>query len=346
LYRADDQGWAGGAELQAHYLARALAARGLRVAHIVGDDLALPRRQDGVDLVQQVARTGGPKGTRSARATWDALVHADASVYIQRSAGATTGVVAAFARANRRRFVYSLSSTADLEGGLLSAPEAAVMGLGLRLADRVVTQTAEQQGVAQRRLGVKATLVRSFCEPRSVPHRPELFLWIGGLIDYKNPLAYLDVAELVPQARFLMVATARPGWEGLAVRVRARAEGLANVTLAGPRPRSELLALYARAIAVVGTSTFEGFPNTFLEAWACGVPVLSLKVDPDGVIERNGLGAVAGGSVERLAEFVRAYASGHVPDPAAATEYVRREHDPSVIGDAWLEVIRGLMDRS
>jgi glycosyltransferase involved in cell wall biosynthesis len=276
---------------------------------------------------------------------WEALGRADASVYVQRSAGLATGVAAAFARAKRRGFVYSVSSAADLHRGPLPPLDATVKQLGLRLADRVVAQTADQQAVATRNLGPKVTLIRSFCEPVSVPLTPEAFLWIGGMIDYKQPLAYLELAERVPHAQFLMVATERPGWERLAEEVHERAGSLPNVSLPAPRPREALLALYARAIAVVNTSAFEGFPNTFLEAWSCGVPALSLVVDPDAVIGEHGLGAVAGGSLEQLAQLTSHYWAGRgtLSEGAAAKEYVRRHHDPAVIGDAWMELIGKLL---
>lgn len=344
LYLADHAGWTGGAELQAHYLARALADRGLRVAHILLADPALPKHRDGVDLVLQIPKARGPKGTRRVPPLWGALARADASVYVQRSAGLATGVVGAFARTRHRRFVYSLSSTWDLDPGAPSI-DGALKELGLRLADRVVTQTDEQQRIAVRKFGTKAKLVRSFCEPISVCTTPEVFLWIGGLIEYKHPLAYLELAERVPDAQFVMVATPRPGWEQLAQEVSNRARSMPNLRLCAPRPRNELLGLYARAVAVVNTSKFEGFPNTFMEAWACGVPTLSLNVDPDRVIVRHGLGAVADGSVDRLAELARMYWArrGDLTRAETTKEYVRREHDHSVIGDAWTHLIAELI---
>ena len=48
-------------------------------------------------------------------------------------------------------------------------------------------------------------------------------------------------------------------------------------------------ALYDRAKVLVNTSDVEGFPNSYLQAWIRGVPVVTL-IDPDGVIEREGLG--------------------------------------------------------
>jgi glycosyltransferase involved in cell wall biosynthesis len=42
----------------------------------------------------------------------------------------------------------------------------------------------------------------------------------------------------------------------------------------------------------VNTSDYEGFPNTFLQAWIRRLPVVAF-CDPDGVIQRRGLGKVS-----------------------------------------------------
>jgi glycosyltransferase involved in cell wall biosynthesis len=47
------------------------------------------------------------------------------------------------------------------------------------------------------------------------------------------------------------------------------------------------------------TSDYEGFPNTFLEAWSHGLPVVS-TVDPDGLISGRELGRIADGPATLL----------------------------------------------
>ena len=51
---------------------------------------------------------------------------------------------------------------------------------------------------------------------------------------------------------------------------------------------------------MISTSPMEGFPNIFVEAWACGIPVFSLSFDPGGVIRKERLGEVADGNIDKL----------------------------------------------
>jgi glycosyltransferase involved in cell wall biosynthesis len=72
-----------------------------------------------------------------------------------------------------------------------------------------------------------------------------------------------------------------------------------NVKLLGRLNHSQVIEEIANSRALISTSPMEGFPNVFIEAWACGIPVLSLYFDP-GIIEQQELGKVAKGNLEIL----------------------------------------------
>jgi hypothetical protein len=76
-----------------------------------------------------------------------------------------------------------------------------------------------------------------------------------------------------------------------------------NLELLDPLPHAELGTLIESVVAVVNTSVLEGMPNAFLEAWARGIPVLTLQFDPDDVVKRESLASrrKARGSLRRRA---------------------------------------------
>jgi glycosyltransferase involved in cell wall biosynthesis len=81
------------------------------------------------------------------------------------------------------------------------------------------------------------------------------------------------------------------------------------------------------------TAGFEGFPNTFLEAWSHGLPVIS-TVDPDGIIAGFGLGRVAN-SVDDLVREIRSMLASPAPRErisSAARAYYHANHalEPSM----------------
>jgi glycosyltransferase involved in cell wall biosynthesis len=178
---------------------------------------------------------------------------------------------------------------------------------------------------------------------------PEFFLWANRLVEYKRPELLPELARAVPEARFRMViAPTSETPARLEERLRAEEEELDNLELLPPRPRAQLLDEISRSAAVVTTSEAEGMPNTFLEAWARGVPVLSLSVDPDARIADYDVGIVAGASMERMAAGARALWSDREMRArmgARAREFVRRNHSPDAVADRWTRLMEELLER-
>ena len=92
---------------------------------------------------------------------------------------------------------------------------------------------------------------------------------------------------------------------GYGDRIVSALRSLPNVEYLGAVAPQTSRRLIAEAALFLSTSDAEGFPNTFLEAWTSGTPVVSLHIDPDRIIERHQLGAVPG-SVEAAADAIAA----------------------------------------
>lgn len=342
----------GGAETQVHLVARALAERGVRVCLLAFElpGIALPHEVDGVAVrvrppYRAHQRLGRLRETATLAAT---IVGCGAEVIVTTCAGPHVGLAAMAAKSSGRRFVFASANVSDFDYGRLSPSRlnAALYRVGVRLADRLIVQTSEQALMAEETFRHAAAPIE--CIAEAAPPRtsePEAFLWIGRLVWYKRPMAYVELARALPGAKFRMVGVRVPDTpeeDELVREVERAAADLPNLELIPPRPRPELMSLYESAVAIVNTSDFEGMPNTFLEGWARGVPALALTHDPDGVIESNQLGSFAHGAPERLRDLARAmWDSRHDQGPMAARcrNYVLEQHSAEAAAARWQEVL-------
>jgi glycosyltransferase involved in cell wall biosynthesis len=332
-------------------LAEGLAANGMGVALIVWPiegDLSPDRT---FDLVQRPARASGGPLQRLAESmhVWRAMSRADASIYIFRGGGPQILVGTLFCRIHRRRLVFSAAIDLDFDFSRAdrSRWQLAASRVALQRADLIVAQR-EQQAELVRDAGLgSATVIPSFAEPADVAEGDgEAFVWIGRVVDYKQPLELIRLARSLPEARFRMVLmTTDETPPALLEQVESTAKELENLELSRQIPRGELLGLIGHSVAVISTSRAEGMPNAFLEAWARGVPVVSLDYDPDDLIRKFGLGLVAGGSRERLIEVTSTLwrdRSRRAELGARGRELVRERHAPEAVGDRWAAVLRDL----
>src|SRR5262249_33594317 len=122
--------------------------------------------------------------------------------------------------------------------------------------------------------------------PSSIPAPAgEHFLFAGALRREKRPGIFLDAAERLPDRRFVLLGGPGSSAErAIFDLTERRARSIPNLALRGAVPPPEVAEAMRRAIALVNTSEYEGFPNAFLEAWAHGVPVVSVHADPDELI--------------------------------------------------------------
>jgi glycosyltransferase involved in cell wall biosynthesis len=353
LYYGPNRDYMGGAEVQATMIAHALKAKGLRVAHVVYP-VPPPRLIDASSptVIERSDWQGNRRLGQLAEtaAIWRGLERADAQAYIVRGSGGHVLAASTFCRARRRRFVFSSSSELDFD---FARPDRnprmlQVYKASLRLATRLALQTEAQREMALRALpSSEPVVIPSFAEAAPCSNGGRYFLWVDRLVEYKLPDRYVELAEALPDARFRMIASQMSETPpGMVERIEAAAERLPNLELLPPRPRSELMDDMQQAVALVKTSRVEGMPNGFLEAWARGVPVLSLNVDPDAKIASNDIGVAAEGSMERLIEA--AASLWRDPELRTATgerarRFVQEVHSPEAVADRWVALLDELI---
>ena len=354
-------GHIGGVERQTSFTARWFAARGYPTNLVTwGDGPVEDECVDGVQIIKVCRRGAGLPGLRFFHPRWTSLVaalrRADADVYYQNCAEEVTGQVALWCRRHDRPFVYSVASQADCDPGLpmLRRRERLLYRFGLRHADQVIVQTRAQQRMLREGFGRESVVIpmpcpgpseAAFVEPDPPVGGRFRVLWVGRICHEKRPDRLLDLAAAMPAMGFDV--TGPFGEDAYSVSVRQRAALLGNVVLHGGVERDRMPDFYRGAGCLCCTSDVEGFPNTFLEAWSHGLPVVT-TFDPDGLVAEHGLGFSAR-DVPSLAEGLCALAA----DPGAwrkasrnGRRYYLENHRVDVILPRFEEVFMNAVRRA
>lgn len=153
---------------------------------------------------------------------------------------------------------------------------------------------------------MSCALYRNLILPRAVERTAAKtvdFLWVARCQPIKQPHRFLDLAESLPEARCEMICPREDAalWD----TVQARAATLPNVAFHNGVPYREVQAHYDAARVFVNTSTFEGWPNSFIQAGLGEAAILSLQVRPDKIFSDYELGACVNGDQSEFVDTAR-----------------------------------------
>lgn len=311
----------GGAERQQHLLATELREAGYDVSFLTfeadtGGNASKPEWIDGFRVWKTLPRTNSLTQTPKVLSRLLRSVRRiDADLFYVRGNPPLCILSSYGCRLLGKRLVYCVANDSNLELARLSdhhgmftytLPKLAYID-AISRTDAVIAQTEYQQRLLGSVFDIDSTVIPN-AYSLAADHEQEPMadrshvLWVGSLdAEQKKPDRFLRLAEQLPDTEFVLI-----GWsDDKAYRemIRDRAADLPNCQFEGFVPPDEIDRYYRTAVCLVNTSEYEGFPNTFLEAWRFGAPVVSLHHTLDGVLVDKNVGLHAG-SMDRLTEQV------------------------------------------
>lgn len=302
----------GGAEFQARELLRVMYATGKY------DIFVLTRLFDStvVDESHRVIASGGPRifwkygQFFDARQILKQLAVIKPDIIYHRVACAYTGIAAYYAKHNECRLVWHVASTADVTpenfrlAKIIQQPhhfiEKKILEYGVRKTSNIVVQTEDQRSLLKTHYGKDAgELIRNFVEVPEFTRKTETpvkILWIGNLKPLKQPDIFVELAKKIASpgnVELTMIGGAFAD-RVLQEEFERSIKIVDGLRYLGLLDQEEVNQELASAHVLVNTSIYEGFSNTFIQAWMHCVPVISLNVNPDKLLDDSFLGMVSG----------------------------------------------------
>jgi glycosyltransferase involved in cell wall biosynthesis len=176
---------------------------------------------------------------------------------------------------------------------------------GMYQANLVLSQSASQKESLHSKLGIESEIFYN------IHPKPELqkvkihrdvptVLWLANIKSWKQPEIYLRLAKDLSayKINFKMAGYIKDQkYKSLIEETELtnkRFEYLGGQTYESSNELIDIADIFVNT-----SKSQEGFPNTFIQSWLRGVPVISLNFDPDDIILKNQLGCISN-SYEKL----------------------------------------------
>lgn len=295
----------GGAEVDLYLISRELAKDSIFNINFITGDFGQHKTELHENVtVHKCYRFNEIKLKQILKLVWKIII-VRADVYIQEGASGGTGVIAVMCKLMRKKFIYRTASDIDCDGTFINSIkiEGMLYKLGLMLASLIITQNIKNQTQLKENHLLNSVVIRNgILVPSLDIENKNTVLWVGRSENLKQPFIFLEIAQKIPNQKFVMICP-KANFNSVNLQtLKIQAQTMSNVNLIDYVPYKDINSYFEHAKVFINTSTYEGFPNTFVQASANSVAIFSLNVNPDNFIVESKCGFFADGDLDSLVQ--------------------------------------------
>jgi glycosyltransferase involved in cell wall biosynthesis len=319
---------AGGAEYQAYLLAKTLRSAGHEVFFIgIGGNESGKYELEGFTVYfLNKSRVLGKLGN-SAFLLYpkikDILSKENPDIVYSRNTYAVPGILAKISNNLKYQFIWGISSDRNLKNSIMKngiRPFNLIDNYfriyGIKNAHAIISQTEYQKALLAANFQRESIVIRN-AHPVPSDNIAKAsnciqVLFIANCKPFKRPEVFLQLSKYsqrTKNVRFIMIGRSSNNHK-FKKELKMAAQDYDNFEYLGEIPQEDVNEYLAKSHLLVNTSIFEGFSNTFIQAWMRKVPVVSLSVDPDKLLSKEGLGYCSG-NFESLVDDVQRLIENH-----------------------------------
>lgn len=216
------------------------------------------------------------------------------------------GIATRYARKQGIKHVHALASDNSVTRSLFRSPfyplfsqiETYYINFGLKDADVIVAQNEFQRQMLRERFGKDSILVNQmtpFADEESIKKNNQKvkIIWVANFKELKRPEIFIQLAQNLKtysdRIEMYMCGRTTSKYDCLMQELKQ----LNYINYLGSLSQTEVFDLMNTAHILVNTSRYEGFSNTFVQAWMRKVVVVSMNSNPNEILTRQRIGFLA-----------------------------------------------------
>lgn len=260
------------------------------------------------------------------------------------------GILAIMAKISGIKFILRVSSDIFVDSRVnknLNTVNYILFKIGFTLANIILCQNNYQYSCLIKKYPSKTCKLRNpyigniVENPLPVEER-KCIAWVGNIRYPKNVPLLLEIVKALPQVHFKLAGSVLIHADKDSRYSFNLLKEMPNVRILGNINPEEVLSLLKEAYILLNTSHYEGFSNTYLEAFSVGTPVFApAHNDPDNIIKSYQLGYGYKGITDLVEEFNALVINNEKFTRLSSNclQYMRDNHDLIYQSNKFLKII-------